>query len=142
MTPKPPAVTKPDYIFKWGTSPQLGAINSKGQYRWLSWTEWSRMGFPKFADRANEGFIKLSWDANIAKMTDLRNSKGKVISYAEWKKENFPSPLVKTRFAGDQVYKLPYSPVVFYSGPTVHRAISWAEWRTMGFPAPRVILGK
>jgi hypothetical protein len=104
----------------------------------LSYAEWAASGFRPYDLRANEGFVKLSWDAGIVHMTNLAASTGSKISYATWAQHGFPNPQLFNRLSGDRVYRNFGTRTVFYTGPTVSRPITFAEWQVMGLPAPEV----
>ncbi|GMA33495.1 M23 family metallopeptidase [Litorihabitans aurantiacus] len=138
-TPTTNSVIPGSYLYKWGTHQNIGLIDPTGAYHWLSSAEWNALGTPGYANRSNEGFVKLSWDSNIARMTDLNAGQGYPINLATWRAENSPEPRVANRFTGDQFYKYEGSDDIWYAGPTVNRVITFAEWQAAGSPAPRVI---
>jgi len=124
------------WYYRWSTSPELFVRGSNGVLHKLTPTEWAAAGPGRpFTDRP-EGFAKLSWDPNIAKMTNMATGAGSPINYATWAAEQFPTPVSVLRFPGDQLYKYANSPTIYYAGPTVKRAITYAEWGLLGYPAP------
>ena len=126
------------YVYQWATSDQVGVVDPAGSYHWLTKAEWQAMGSPAPHHRANEGFAKLSWSSEIARMTNASAGQGYPISYATWAADNAPTPMQVTRFAGDQFYRNAGSSTVYYAGPTMNRAITAAEWHAAGAPAPEV----
>lgn len=100
--------------------------------------QWKASGYHSFSKRANQGYVKLSWDDSIAFLTDYANGAGRPITGAQWKAAGNPTPAVKARFPGDQVWQYTGSSTLYYSGPTVSRSITFNEWRAMGFPRPTV----
>lgn len=126
------------YVYQWATSDQVGVVDPSGGYHWMTPEEWRAVGSPTPQHRANEGFAKLSWSNEIARMTNLAAGQGSPVSDAAWAAENFPEPLQVTRFAGDAFYRNAGSSTIYYEGPTMNRAISAAEWRAAGSPAPEV----
>jgi peptidoglycan/xylan/chitin deacetylase (PgdA/CDA1 family) len=127
------------YFYQWGTSVEI-LVEEPGHTRHvLAYPEWEASGFQSFDARHNEGFLKLSWTATIARMSDLSRGQGVPINFAQWSAEAFPTPRVVNRVAGDQFYREYSSPTIWYSGPTENRPITYAEWSQAGFPAPLVI---
>lgn len=127
------------YFYQWGTNPEI-LVEEPGNARHaLTYAEWQASGFQPFDARHNEGFLKLSWTASIARMTDLARGRGDPINFAQWSEQGFPTPRVVTRVPGDQFYREYSSPTIWYTGPTENRPITYAEWTLAGFPAPLVI---
>jgi hypothetical protein len=127
------------YVYKWGTSAEILVEGEDGVNHKLTGAEWRDMGYRPFVDRANEGFMKLSWSAEIVRMTDVRNGQGRAIGYGEWQEEAFPTPQVVQRINGDQFYRYSNSNQVWYAGPGMNRVVSFNEYRAAGSPAVRVI---
>ncbi|MEV8028487.1 excalibur calcium-binding domain-containing protein [Cellulosimicrobium funkei] len=127
------------YVYKWGTSAEIlieepnGGVNHK-----LTYNEWRDTGFKPYVNRANEGFVKYSWDSTIVRLTNISAGQGYRLSYGEWQAEGFPTPQVVNRVNGDQVYQNYGSPTLYYAGPGLNRAINYAEWTAMGQPRPIV----
>lgn len=127
------------YIYKWGTSAELLVEGEDGVNHKLTGAEWRDMDFRGYVDRANEGFMKLSWTSDIVRMTDVRNGQGRAIGYGEWRDEAFPTPQVVQRINGDQFYRYSNSNQVWYAGPGMNRVVNIDEFRAAGSPSPRVI---
>jgi hypothetical protein len=127
------------YVYKWGTSPEILVEGEDGVNHRLTGAEWRDMGYRPYVDRANEGFMKLSWTNDIVRMSDLGRGQGRAIGYGEWRDEAFPTPQVVQRITGDQFYRYSNSNQVWYAGPGMNRVVSFDEFRAAGSPAPRVI---
>jgi hypothetical protein len=127
------------YIYKWGTSAELLVEGEDGVNHKLTAAEWRDMNFRGYVDRANEGFMKLSWTSDIVRMTDVRGGQGRAIGYGEWQEEAFPTPQVVQRINGDQFYRYSNSNQVWYAGPGMNRVVNIDEFRAAGSPSPRVI---
>ncbi|MEI3866039.1 excalibur calcium-binding domain-containing protein [Microbacterium sp. CCNWLW134] len=124
--------------YQWASSDQIFVQDVGGVKHALTYEEWAASDFRPFDRRADQGFVKLSWDNNIAFLTDFSAGAGAPIDYARWSNEGFPNPSVQARFPGDQVYRQYGDATIWYAGPTVNRPISLAEWTAMGRPAPDV----
>ena len=129
---------KDSTYYQWAESPQIFVQDVGGVKHALTYQQWQASGFQAFEQRQTHGFVKLSWDNNIAFLTDFSAGLGSPINYAQWSGEGFPTPVVKSRFPGDQLYRYYGSPSIWYAGPTVNRTITYAEWSAMGRPAPIV----
>ena len=127
------------YVYKWGTSAEILVEGEDKVNHKLTGAEWRDMAYRPFDDRANEGFMKLSWSAEIVRMSDVRNGQGRAIGYGEWQEEAFPTPQVVQRIANDQFYRYSNSNQVWYAGPGMNRVVSLNEFRAAGSPSPRVI---
>ncbi|WP_317232966.1 excalibur calcium-binding domain-containing protein [Clavibacter capsici] len=127
------------YIYKWGTSAEILVEGEDKVNHKLTGAEWRDMAYRPFDDRANEGFMKLSWTSDIVRMTDVRGGQGRAIGYGEWQEEAFPTPQVVQRINGDQFYRYSNSNQVWYAGPGMNRVVSFNEYRGAGSPAVRVI---
>jgi hypothetical protein len=123
-------------IHRWDTSDELFLRGEDGGLHKLGPAEWAAAGHRAPTVRGNQGFVKLSWDGSIARMSDLRYGQGRPIGYAEWLNEGSPTPRVASRFPGDIFEKDFNGPGVRYSGPTVQRYVSYGEWQAAGSPAP------
>lgn len=130
---------KDSAYYQWAQSSQIFVQDVGGIKHALTYSEWQASGFQPYESRSTQGFVKLSWDNNIAFLTDFDAGQGSPINYAQWSSEGFPQPVVGSRFPGDQVYRNYGSPTVWYAGPTVNRPITYAEWSVMGNPAPSVL---
>lgn len=126
------------YVFKWGTGDQVGVIEPAGDYHWFTHAQWAAAGYPDPDVRSNEGFAKLSWAPEIARMTNVSQGAGSPIGFETWKKENFPKPQAVKSFPGETFYRQAGSPDIYYAGPTMNRVISHAEWVAAGSPTPEV----
>ncbi len=123
-------------IHQWESSPELFLVGEDGSLHKLTFAEWSATGQRTPAVRRNQGFVRLSWDGTIARMSDLRYGQGRPIAYDEWMKEGFPTPRVSPRLPGDLFEKDFVGPGIRYSGPTIQRYLTFAEWQAAGSPTP------
>ncbi|MCI9889368.1 M23 family metallopeptidase [Micrococcales bacterium 31B] len=130
----------PGTVYKtWATSPDIIATPPGDSPHKLTFAEWNAAGQPAPIRYSNEGFIKLSWAPEIARMTNLQTGAGVPLSFAQWGSYGFPSYKVQQRITGDQFYKLSASsPDIYYAGPAVNRKITLAEWVGAGKPTPYV----
>ena len=124
------------YVYKWSTGAQVGVVDPLGKYHWLTPTQWAAMGWLQPHVRSNEGFIKLTWSAEIMRMTDIAAGAGHVLDYSAWRSENFPTPLSVQRVPGDAFTFEADGQSVRYSGPTTNRVLTYSEWQAAGSPAP------
>lgn len=125
-------------FYTWSTDP--GAIfvdEAGGGSHQLTYAEWVAAGKPRPESRSNQGFQKLSWDAGIARMTDVSAGRGGPISGSQWRDAGYPAPQVVKRFPGDTVYWGADRREIWYAGPSVNRPLSYAEWVALGSPMPR-----
>ncbi|WP_314451126.1 hypothetical protein [uncultured Microbacterium sp.] len=129
---------KDSVYYKWATAAQIFVQDVGGVKHALTGDEWAASGWQPFTERINQGFGRLSWDANVARFTDFAAGQGSPINFAQWQTEGQPQPAVQTRFPGDQLYRNYGDPTIWYAGPTVNRPITFAEWSTLGQPAPTV----
>lgn len=125
-------------FYQWGTSDQIFVEDVGGVRHALSYGEWRDSGFEPFERRANQGFVRLTWDSSIAFMADLPTGQGGPIGYSRWRDEGFPQPATAPRFAGDQVWRNYGSPDIWYAGPTTNRRVTAQEWAVMGRPTPEL----
>ena len=126
------------YYYQWHTSAEIFVQGEDGVKHKLTYAEWQASGLRSFEHRAAEGFLKLTWAPEIARMSDLTNGAGRPLGYAEWQAEAFPTPAAVQRIQGDQFYKDYGSPTVYYAGPGMNRAVNFAEWQAAGSPTPPV----
>ena len=124
--------------YQWATSSQIFVQDVGGVRHALTYDEWRDSGFEQFERRANQGFVKLTWDDSIAFLTDVSRGQGGPIGFDRWSGEGYPQPTVAARFAGDQVWRNYGSPDIWYAGPTTFKRINGAEWAAMGRPSPNV----
>lgn len=129
---------KDSVYYQWADSDQIFVQDVGGVKHALTYEEWQASGYQTFQKRPSQGFVKLSWDGNIAFLTDFATGKGGPISFQQWEAEGFPKPTVATRFPGDQVYRFNGEDTVWYAGPTVNRPITYREWGIIGYPSPPV----
>lgn len=125
-------------FYTWSTDP--GAIfvdEPSGGTHHLTYGEWVDAGSPRPEVRDNQGFQKLSWDAGIAQMTDVRAGRGGPITGAQWAAAGYPAPQVVQRFPGDSILWGADRRTIFYAGPSVYRPLSYPEWVALGSPTPR-----
>lgn len=137
-TPRIAGWIKDSVYYQWAGSAQIFVQDAGGVKHALTYAEWQTSGFQPFQKRATQGFVKLSWDGNIAFLTDYAAGKGGPIDRKQWEAEGFPTPTVATRFPGDQLYKFNGDPTIWYAGPTVNRPITYAEWGLLGYPSPTI----
>jgi hypothetical protein len=126
------------YYYQWGTSPELFVEGADGVNHKLSYQEWAASGFRAHAKRSNEGYLKLSWAPEFARMLDLSTGAGRPMGYAEWEAEAFPTPRTVQRVPGDTFYSFRGSPTIWYAGPGMNRPVTLQEWQAAGSPSPRV----
>ncbi|MCI9890039.1 CAP domain-containing protein [Micrococcales bacterium 31B] len=125
-------------IYKYGTSDQLLLRAPDKGVHVLTFSQWAATGYRNYSNYSNQGYSRLSWDSNIAYMTDLKAGKGYVITAAQWSEAGEPWPQFVKRFPGDVFYKNYGSNTVYYQGPTASRAITFNEWVAAGSPTPEV----
>jgi len=124
------------YYYRWGTSNEIFVLGEDGVNHKLTYDEWAASGFRPFDDRSNEGWLKLTWSPEIARMSDLAAGYGKRATEEEWRQHDYPTPMMLQRFPGDQFYQYIGDRNIHYSGPTMSRVITYGEWAGAGFPAP------
>ncbi|WP_458112178.1 hypothetical protein M1D88_18310 [Arthrobacter sp. R1-13] len=129
---------KGSYYYQWRTSSEIFVKGEDGVTHKLTYPEWQASGLRPFEHRSAEGFLKLTWAPEIARMSNVTNGAGRPLGYAEWQAEAFPTPAAVQRIQGDQFYKDYGSPTVYYAGPGMNRAVSFAEWQAAGSPTPTV----
>lgn len=129
---------KGSYYYQWGTSSEIFVEGADGVNHKLTYQEWANSNFRAFERRASEGFLKLSWANDMARMSNLSTGVGRPVGYAEWQEEAFPAPAVQQRITGDQFYKYYGNDTVWYAGPSMNRPVNYAEWQAAGSPAPSV----
>lgn len=122
--------------YRWDTSDEVFVRGADGVVHPLTFDEWAASGFRPYERRQNQGFVKLSWDSHIARMTDYVHGMGYPVDYATWVAEGRPTPHVQNRFVGDIVVKDFTGPGVQYSGPSVSRYMTYPDWVAAGRPAP------
>ncbi len=122
--------------YSWGTSPEPFAAAPDGVIHRLTFAEWEASGFQPAESNPNEGFQKFSWSGSIARMDGTAAGEGCSVSFAEWQKEDFPSPQVVRRFPNDEFCMYAQSPDIYYFGPSASGAISYSQWRAAGSPPP------
>jgi hypothetical protein len=124
--------------YQWATSSQIFVQDVGGVQHALTYDEWRDSGFAAFERRANQGFVKLSWDDSIAFLTDVSRGQGGPIGFDRWSGEGYPQPTVAPRFTGDQLWRNYGSSDIWYAGPTTFKRINGVEWAAMGRPSPEV----
>ena len=124
--------------YQWGTSSEIFVKGPDGGIHALNYREWADSGFRSYTRRSNEGFVKLTWAPDLARLNDLAAGAGRPIGFAEWRDEAFPTPAAYQRFQGDQFYQEYGDSTIWYAGPTMNRPVSFAEWRAAGYPAPTI----
>ncbi|WP_461165314.1 HNH endonuclease family protein [Arthrobacter sp. R4-81] len=138
-TPRIAGWIKGSYYYQWGTTmSEIFVEGADGVNHKLTYKEWAASGFRGFERRSSEGFLKLSWANELARMTDLYSGAGRPLGYSEWQGEAFPTPQVEQRIPGDSFYQDYGNPTVWYAGPGMNRPITFREWQAAGAPAPTV----
>ena len=138
--PRPRDVSAIGYtaVYRWSTSDEVFLREPSGRLHKLTEAQWASIGYPA-VEQKDEGFVKLSWAAPIARIGEGANGYwGGPISAGTWREEGYPTPRVSTRITGDVFYKLAGSPTVYYSGPTLVRALTPSEWAAAGSPLDEV----
>ncbi|WP_427117764.1 excalibur calcium-binding domain-containing protein [Pseudarthrobacter scleromae] len=137
-TPRNAGWIKGSYYYKWGTSTELFVEGEDGVNHKLTGAEWAASGYRPYVDRGNEGFMKLTWAPELARMSNLSTGAGRPLGYNEWRDEAFPTPQAVQRITGDKFYKDCGSNTIWYAGPAMNRPVSLREWQGAGSPSPTV----
>jgi hypothetical protein len=137
-TPRNAGWIKDSYYYQWGTSSEIFVEGADGVNHKLSYQEWADSGFRNYVKRSNEGYMKLTWAPEFARMSNLSTGAGRPMGYAEWQEEAFPTPQAVQRIPGDKFYKDCGSSTIWYAGPGMNRPVSLREWQDAGSPAPTV----
>lgn len=124
-------------IHQWSTGSELFLRDIGGVVHRLDYREWQATGFRGYERKANQGFVKLSWDASgtVAFLCDIAGGKGTRVDYRSWAGEGAPSPLSVSRTPGDVVWRGSGSQL-HYWGPVADLVLSYRQWQAMGSPAP------
>lgn len=130
---------KGSYYYKWGTTSELFVQGEDGVNHKLTGDEWAASGYRAYDDRGNEGFMKVTWAPEVARMSNLSTGAGRPMGYSEWQQEAFPTPLAVQRITGDQFYKDCASTTIWYAGPGMNRPVSLQEWQGAGSPGPTIL---
>jgi hypothetical protein len=133
-TPRIAGWIKDSYFYKWATSEELFVEGPDGVNHKLSYREWANSGFRGYFNRADEGFIKLSWAPELGRISSLSAGAGRPLGYSEWREEGFPAPLVVQHVDKELFYQACDSTDIWYAGPSMNRRISFQEWRAAGSP--------
>ncbi|MDT0197468.1 excalibur calcium-binding domain-containing protein [Arthrobacter sp. AB6] len=137
-TPRNAGWIKGSYYYKWGTSTELFVEGEDGVNHKLTGAEWAASGYRSYVDRGNEGFMKLTWANEFARMSNLSTGAGRPLGYNEWQEEAFPTPQAVQRITGDKFYKDCGNSTIWYAGPGMNRPVSLQEWQGAGSPSPTV----
>ncbi|MHC6230424.1 excalibur calcium-binding domain-containing protein [Arthrobacter sp. MMS24-T111] len=137
-TPRNAGWIKGSYYYKWATSSELFVEGEDGVNHQLTGAEWAASGYRSFVDRGNEGFMKLTWAPEVARMSGISTGAGRPLGYNEWRDEAFPTPQAVQRITGDKFYKDCGSSTIWYAGPGMNRPVSLREWMGAGSPSPTV----
>lgn len=129
---------KGSYYYQWGTSSEIFVEGADGVNHKLTYQEWKDSGFRNYVQRSNEGFMKLTWAPEFARMSNLSTGAGRPMGYSEWQEEAFPTPQAVQRITGDKFYKDCGSNTIWYAGPGMNRPVSLQEWQGAGSPSPSV----
>lgn len=124
---------------RWVTSNELFVRGPDGVTHKLDYAEWQASGFRSYETLDDQGFQKLTWSSNVARMSGVAAGQGGAVTYATWASEDFPSPAQVRRFPGDKFTKDACSDTVVYAGPTMNRAISYQEYVAAGAPRVEVV---
>jgi hypothetical protein len=135
-TPRNAGWIKDSYYYQWGTSDELFVEGADGVNHQLTGAEWEASGYRSYDARSNEGYLKLTWAPEIARMSNLTAGAGRPMDYNEWQNEAFPTPKVVQRVAGDGFYQINGSSTVWYQGPGMERPVTYSEWTAAGSPPP------
>jgi len=137
-TPRNAGWIKGSYYYQWGTSAEIFVEGADGVNHKLSYPEWAASGFRAQERRGDEGYLKLSWASEFARMSSLSTGAGRPMGYDEWQAEAFPTPASVQRMPGDTFYSYRGSSTVWYAGPGMNRPVTLQEWQAAGSPAPTV----
>ncbi|MBX7446212.1 MULTISPECIES: HNH endonuclease family protein [unclassified Arthrobacter] len=129
---------KGSYYYQWRTGAEIFVAGEDGIKHKLTGAEWAASGYRSFDYKVAEGFLKLTWAPEVARMTDVVNGAGRPLGYTEWAAEGFPTPSTVQRITGDQFYQDYGNPTVYYAGPNMNRPVTFAEWQAAGSPIPIV----
>lgn len=129
---------KGSYYYQWGTSAEIFVEGADGVNHKLSYSEWADSGFRSQVQRSNEGYLKLTWAPEFARLLNLSTGAGRPMGYSEWQAEAFPTPRSVQRMPGDTFYSDRGSSTIWYAGPGMNRPVTLAEWQAAGSPAPTV----
>lgn len=122
--------------YKWATSNEV-FVQLDGQNHKLTYSEWVASGYQQPELLADQGYMKLSWDSNIAHMYQIGAGNGYQISYSDWAADGFPTPEVRATLPGDRICKFSYTSVLYYEGSSFYGNISWNQWAATGFMTPQ-----
>lgn len=137
-TPRNAGWIKGSYYYKWGSSNELFVEGADGVNHKLTGAEWAASGYRSFVDRSNEGYLRLTWAPEIARMSSLSAGAGRPMGYNEWQEEAFPTPQAVQRITGDSFYKNSGSSTIWYKGPAMERPVTYSEWTAAGSPSPSI----
>ena len=130
-------------IHQWATGSELFLRDVGGVVHKLNYRQWQDTGFRGFERRANQGYVRLSWDSSgtIAFMCDISAGQGSRVDFSAWSGAGYPSPQATQRTARDLVWKEDGAATIHYSGAVIDTALSFSQWSAMGFPSPSNALG-
>jgi hypothetical protein len=137
-TPRNAGWIKGSYYYQWGSSSEIFVEGADGVNHKLSYQEWADSGFRPYDQRSNEGYLKLTWAPEFARMSNLSTGAGRPMGYNEWRDEAFPTPRGLQRIPGDTFYRDCSSSTIMYAGPGMNRPVSLQEWQAAGSPSPTV----
>lgn len=125
--------------WKWETGGEIFAEERDGAVHKLTYGEWLASGSREPEYRTGRGYVKLSWYPSIAYLYNTGQGDGYAISYADWAEEDFPTPQVVQRVAGDRFYRYSFDSTVYYQGPNGSFAVTPAQYRAAGSPRVDVL---
>lgn len=121
---------------KWATSGEIFAKAPDNTTHKLTYSEWAASNFQEPMFKTNEGYQKLSWDNHIGYIFQINTGTGYPINYSEWATADYPTPQSVMRFPGDEFCQNPWSPNIYYYGPTWYGQVTYGQWSAAGYPRP------
>ena len=120
-------------VFQYLGSPEVYLTDPSGGLRWLTFADYSYLGYPAFEQR-NQAWVLLPGSGKIVFLTDRSAGVGTWADYQQWAAALFPPPQrfaipgLRWRLAGDGSYE-----VVLAGGATIPMTV--AEYAAAGSPA-------
>jgi hypothetical protein len=135
-TPRNAGWIKGSYYYQWGSSSEIFVEGADGVHHKMSYQEWADSGFRPYGQRSNEGYLKLTWAPEFARMPNLSTGAGRPMGYAGWQEEAFPTPRAVQRITGDTFYRDCSSSTIMYAGPGMTARSASRNGRGQVRPAP------